>query len=334
MRKKVKIEKRTLEELYTKKRLTAGEIAKILNVGTSTVSRYRKKYNIQTIDRYDSLLGKQFGRLIVVQEVRQKGGKRGDSPIKCICKCSCGKTTIVIKGNLPKTSSCGCLRIEKMRKEYGESISNSILYDYKNTARKRCLVWRLSKEKALDLFKLDCYYCGKKPYTTRTMPSSRLYGSFTYNGIDRKDNDKGYTIENSVTCCQICNYMKWSLSYKNFINHVHKIKQTQSLKIGQTIEGKIRKLYKYTHYKASAKVKNLSFEIEENYFNLLIGSECYYCSQYPSLGVDRLDNNVGYVKKNCVPCCKICNFMKSNYTLKVFLGHASKIKQNHPQLNI
>jgi hypothetical protein len=42
-------------------------------------------------------------------------------------------------------------------------------------------------------------------------------------------------------------------------------------------------------------------------------------------GVDRLDNNLGYVDGNCVPCCGWCNTMKRNYTEKNFLEKITKI---------
>jgi hypothetical protein len=41
-------------------------------------------------------------------------------------------------------------------------------------------------------------------------------GTFTRNGIDRKDNSKGYTIDNVVSCCFICNKGKWTQSVGEF----------------------------------------------------------------------------------------------------------------------
>jgi len=47
-------------------------------------------------------------------------------------------------------------------------------------------------------------------------------------GIDRIDNTKGYTKENSVSCCKICNYMKRDLFKEQFLNHVIKIYKCQN----------------------------------------------------------------------------------------------------------
>lgn len=39
----------------------------------------------------------------------------------------------------------------------------------------------------------------------------------TYNGIDRLDNSKGYTIDNSVACCSKCNIAKGTDTKEEYI---------------------------------------------------------------------------------------------------------------------
>lgn len=89
----------------------------------------------------------------------------------------------------------------------------------------------------------------------------------------------------------------------------------------------------YRSYKQGAIKRNLSFELSKeealDFFNGL----CYYCKAEPTNigrnrhnefrynGIDRLDNNIGYIKENCVSCCKICNRMKSNHTMESFKNH-------------
>jgi hypothetical protein len=41
-------------------------------------------------------------------------------------------------------------------------------------------------------------------------------GIYTYNGIDRVDNSKGYTPENTVPCCKICNKIKGTGDVQTF----------------------------------------------------------------------------------------------------------------------
>jgi hypothetical protein len=78
----------------------------------------------------------------------------------------------------------------------------SIFSIYKDAAYVR----KLSFDLTLDLFvdwhgKTDCFYCSLHISTI---------------GIDRIDSDKGYTIDNIVPCCKVCNKMKMDLSVAEF----------------------------------------------------------------------------------------------------------------------
>jgi hypothetical protein len=56
---------------------------------------------------YSSLKGKKFGKLIVIKFFGKK-----NRASQWLCKCECGKETIVYRANLVKgtTKSCGCLK--------------------------------------------------------------------------------------------------------------------------------------------------------------------------------------------------------------------------------
>ena len=45
-------------------------------------------------------------------------------------------------------------------------------------------------------------------------------------------------------------------------------------------------------------------------------------------GIDRIDNNKGYTKENCVPCCDICNRIKMDLPYNVFIEHITKCYKN------
>lgn len=49
-------------------------------------------------------------------------------------------------------------------------------------------------------------------------------GHFYFNGIDRVDNFKGYTLENSVPCCTICNRAKSNMLYDDFMSYIQRFK--------------------------------------------------------------------------------------------------------------
>lgn len=42
-------------------------------------------------------------------------------------------------------------------------------------------------------------------------------------------------------------------------------------------------------------------------------------------GIDRMDSNVGYTLTNSVPCCTMCNRMKSNFNVGEFLRKVTEI---------
>jgi len=43
----------------------------------------------------------------------------------------------------------------------------------------------------------------------------------------------------------------------------------------------------------------------------IIGKSCFYCGDLSS-GCDRIDNSIGHIKSNCVPCCHRCNTIRNN----------------------
>lgn len=89
-------------------------------------------------------------------------------------------------------------------------------------------------------------------------------------------------------------------------------------------------------YKYAAKERGLDFSLSEDCFKELTQSQCTYCGQEPSQfqtrfsefkynGIDRVDNSLGYVEGNCVPCCKLCNRMKDVMSVEEFKGHVKPI---------
>jgi len=53
--------------------------------------------------------------------------------------------------------------------------------------------------------------------------------SYTYTGIDRVDNKKGYVVDNVVSCCTICNRVKNNMSYIDFKKWICDLCNTQAL---------------------------------------------------------------------------------------------------------
>lgn len=92
----------------------------------------------------------------------------------------------------------------------------------------------------------------------------------------------------------------------------------------------------YSNYVDRCRSRGVVFELDEDQFYTLITSNCTYCGNPPSQsamrapnfkynGIDRIDPGQGYIKGNCSPCCKVCNWSKSNQSLEDFKSWISKV---------
>ena len=99
--------------------------------------------------------------------------------------------------------------------------------------------------------------------------------------------------------------------------------------------GESAKLRILKDYKHNSKRRSVSWELSDIQFFALIQSNCHYCGRPPSgichppdangsfiyNGVDRIDNAVGYVDENVVPCCRVCNWAKGKMSYSDFMGY-------------
>ena len=85
--------------------------------------------------------------------------------------------------------------------------------------------------------------------------------------------------------------------------------------------------YIYSVYRRGAKHRGYIFKLSERDVGGIVSQPCYYCGELQENfnGIDRLDNNEGYIKSNCVPCCSICNIMKHTKTKKEFIEKCKQI---------
>jgi 5-methylcytosine-specific restriction endonuclease McrA len=92
---------------------------------------------------------------------------------------------------------------------------------YRDGARKRGLTFELSLEDFIRFTTARCAYCGIEP--SQQYKNKHHATAYTYNGIDRVDNELGYILENCVTCCKACNRLKGWLSEDVFLATVERI---------------------------------------------------------------------------------------------------------------
>lgn len=195
---------------------TCGTIKKI-NGGSLRGRRTTNCGCIKAASNTVNILGQVFGRLTVIS----REGSIGDSAA-WRCKCECGNESVTSSKNLRQgaTKSCGCLAAEagranpicQPRLPPGEAGFNGFFETTKKKAKGRSLSFELSKEQVRNLSKQCCNYCGELPKQI----IGTGHGTYIYNGIDRVDNDLGYTESNSVACCGICNRAKLDRDLDDF----------------------------------------------------------------------------------------------------------------------
>ena len=140
----------------------------------------------------------------------------------------CGKTSVKLFNKTNWKNADGC---PKCNASFSDSFYNRFKNDYKCNARERGIEWNLSDSKFIKIIHEDCYYCGEKP----TLRKARNIKTTKYvNGIDRIDSSKGYSDDNCVSCCSMCNLMKNNYSVYDFLNHINKISSYQKEKEGST----------------------------------------------------------------------------------------------------
>lgn len=162
--------------------------------------------------------GKRYGK----RKVIRRSGSIGRNAA-WLCRCDCGTEQRVSGANLRRgnSQSCGC----SWKLALGEAAFNQKLANMMKGATRRGYEWNLTREQIATLTKQNCYYCGVEPQQEAKHPHCTT--GYIYNGIDRIDNNKGYTIDNVVPCCDTCNYAKRTTPYKEFLAWIDRVYQYQ-----------------------------------------------------------------------------------------------------------
>lgn len=187
--------------------------------------------------------GEKFGRLTVESfcEFRYVGIKKPQRKAFYNCICDCGNKIVVNRCRLVtnNTRSCGCLHKENLiefnksrvgkpsgnRKPDGIASFNQLYNSYRSGSRTRGYSFNLDKEQFKRLTSKNCFYCNESPSQiyTHNIGTNKHPTPYIYNGLDRVNNNSGYTIENVVPCCGKCNVAKHTLSQDEFLELVRKI---------------------------------------------------------------------------------------------------------------
>ena len=93
----------------------------------------------------------------------------------------------------------------------------------------------------------------------------------------------------------------------------------------------------WNHYVKGAKKRGIHFTLSKTLFESLIVKSCFYCNYHKEgevNGIDRVDNQKGYIEENVVSCCETCNVLKGSQHPQEFIDKMQAIYQykitNHP----
>jgi hypothetical protein len=123
---------------------------------------------------------------------------------------------------------------------------------------------------------------------------------------------------------------------------------------GRTMGGNLRLSYgiaamnkKISETKLAARRRNLEWALTDEQVIALFTKNCHYCGTPPAQicksenktgdyvynGIDRVDNNRGYVVDNVVPCCIICNRAKREMPLSEFQNWIRRLSKHFAENN-
>lgn len=197
-------------ECGTEKVLNTSDIKKSKSCGCLLKTHFINR----TDEVYNGLLFKEY---------------LGKSKYNChiyFIQCRCGKVFKAESNDIlsNRINSCGCLKNAKqisnaMPKQ--KRLINYLYRDYKDKAKKRQIFFNLTREEFEVLILKNCSYCGSSPSNVKKIRDFNEV--LLYNGIDRVDNNKGYTTENSTSCCFLCNQAKHRLPLNSFIDWIKRV---------------------------------------------------------------------------------------------------------------
>lgn len=167
-----------------------------------------------------NVTGQRFGRLVAISPIKYK------PRTKWLFECDCGirKSILLASVTSGTTKSCGCLRKDQARKlrlPPGTASLHGLYSNYQQHALNRDLEFNLTRHDFARLTSMPCHYCGSEP--SQSFKGRNNNGPYTYNGIDRSDNSLGYSLENCVPCCKICNYAKRNMKLEEFTSWIDRL---------------------------------------------------------------------------------------------------------------
>jgi hypothetical protein len=171
---------------------------------------------------------RKIGHLTVNNRISDKIYEKGIRVAQWACTCICGKELVMLAARLrqPESNlSCGCKNFTRMHKntKHSPQLASflSLFNRMKQGAQRRHKEFNITFEKFKEVVTSPCIWCKKDPFDQYNSAISKNgwtltkhakfkieHGWVTYNGLDRIDNNRGYTEDNIASCCKYCNFAR------------------------------------------------------------------------------------------------------------------------------
>lgn len=208
-----------------------------------------------------------------------------------LCRCQCGSEKVVYAGNLRRghSKSCGCLQRELAKRRV-------TINEIGNRYGRWTVIRQVKKDEGGTAKWLCRCDCGTEQ---------------AVNGTDLRNG-------HSKSCGCLARELNSLPKGEAAFNHTR---------------ARIRR---------NAKERGLEWALTKDQVRVLIKQDCHYCGAkpqqgqdakrfngaFPHNGLDRVDNEKGYIFGNVVPCCLYCNVAKRERTLEDFVAWAHQLS-NH-----
>lgn len=277
--------------------------------------------------------GAVFGFWTIIND---SGSRTKSGEIKYLCKCICGTEKIITGTALGRgrIEHCGCRKYQHLiGKKHNKLTILSV--DHKNKVKLAHCKCDCGNEKTTRLWgvvsgKTKSCGCtrsrskvGKKYGKLLVVEKARhIKGHVVYLckcdcGKEKEIRGNNLRVGGSISCGCTRRTSNKGRKYKSYIDKKDRL-------INQ----------KYAQYRKGAVNRHLAFNLSKELFSKLLFGSCFYCGvvgasnvlygvQYN--GVDRIDNNKGYLESNCVTCCKQCNYAKGILPLDEFYSWVARL---------
>jgi hypothetical protein len=183
--------------------------------------------------------------------------------------------------------------------------------------------YKLTTKEFLELYnKTECFICA----TSLNVDTSYIM---------RLDQNKGFIFENCNVSCKSCKQSRSNYPLNDMIRCMKNISIVQ--KNNQDNQHMLNYTFyhpefdynskDYKRFVVNAKKENKVVEISEEEFEEFVEKPCFYCKRDDKkTGLDRIDsNNKKYSLDNIVPCCSMCNRLKSNHEQSDFIEKCYRV---------